>query len=257
MSHRARKRFSQNFLTDPAVVARIVAAIDPQPGQVLVEIGPGEAALTRSLLASGAELHLVEIDRDLADSLETLIAGRPGVCLHRGDALEFDFGALSPGNRLRVVGNLPYNISTPLLFHVLQWSDRIENLHFMLQREVVERMAAAPGGKARGRLSVTCQLECEVVPLFDVPPEAFYPVPKVHSTVVRLVPHREPPVAIENRATFETIVSHAFGQRRKTLRNSLKGLLSASQIEAAGVDPGARPETLELDAFAALSRQLD
>jgi 16S rRNA (adenine1518-N6/adenine1519-N6)-dimethyltransferase len=257
VKHRARKRFSQNFLNDPGVVARIIAAIDPGPGQTIVEIGPGHGALTQPLLASGAALHLIEIDRDLADALQSLIAARPGVTLHRADALTLDFGRLCEAATFRVVGNLPYNISTPLLFHVLQWSERITDMHFMLQREVVQRMAASPGGKAWGRLSVMCQLHCRVVPLFDVPPAAFSPAPQVHSSVVRLLPHARPPVQLPSRQAFGRIVSQAFGQRRKTLRNSLRGLLDAERIAAAGIDPGARPESLGLEEFAALTRMLD
>jgi 16S rRNA (adenine1518-N6/adenine1519-N6)-dimethyltransferase len=156
-----------------------------------------------------------------------------------------------------VVGNLPYNISTPLLFHVMAWTDRITDMHFMLQREVVQRMAAGPGTKARGRLSVMCQLDWRVEPLFDVPPAAFTPAPRVHSSLVRLTPHPQPSVALRSRTAFECLVAQAFSQRRKTLRNSLRGLLEAAAIEAAGIDPGARPETLDLAQFAALARMLD
>lgn len=255
--HRARKRFGQNFLVDRAVLDRIVAAIDPHPGQTIVEIGPGRGALTRPLLQSGAALHLVEIDRDLSAALQALIGDHPRAVLHRADALALDLGGLSPGEPLRVVGNLPYNISTPLLFHLLKWTGRITDMHFMLQREVVQRMAAEPGGKAWGRLSVMCQLECSVHRLFDVPPQAFAPPPRVHSSFVRLVPHRQPPVALRSRESFERIVAHAFSQRRKTLRNSLRELLAPAQIEAAGIDPGTRPESLGLAQFAALARLLD
>lgn len=253
----ARKRFSQNFLIDAAVVARIVDAIDPQPDQTIVEIGPGRGALTLPLIASGATLHLVEIDRDLAAALEKLIAGRTRIVLHRADALAFDFSAIAGDATLRVVGNLPYNISTPLLFHMLQSRSNIADLHLMLQREVVQRMAATPGGRAWGRLSVMCQLQCRVVPLFDVPPEAFSPAPAVHSSVVRLLPHARPPVEFRSREAFDRVVSQAFAQRRKTLRNSLRGLLDSRRIEAAGIDPGSRPELLGLEEFAALSRALD
>ncbi|MEJ8569198.1 16S rRNA (adenine(1518)-N(6)/adenine(1519)-N(6))-dimethyltransferase RsmA [Elongatibacter sediminis] len=257
MKHRARKRFSQNFLKDPAVVARIAASIDAGPDQTVVEIGPGHGALTRPLLASGAALHLIEIDRDLAAELRTLLRDHPQAVLHEADALDMDFGTLAANGPLRVVGNLPYNISTPLLFHLLQWSEIITDMHFMLQREVVQRMAAGPGGRDRGRLSVMCQLQCRVTRLFDVPPEAFIPAPRVHSSVVRLEPHESPPVVLESRAAFGRVVSQAFSQRRKTLRNSLRQLLTSEQISAAGCDPGARPETLTLEQFAALSRRVD
>ena len=176
--------------------------------------------------------------------------------MHEGDALDMDFAAVAQGEPFRLVGNLPYNISTPLMFHVLEWSDSIEDMHFMLQKEVVDRIAAAPGGKTWGRLSVMIQYHCAVTPLFDVPPAAFRPSPKVTSSVVRLVPHDAPPVAIPDPGLFERVVATAFAQRRKTLRNSLRSLIDAAAIEAAGVDPGARPETLSLEQFAALARVL-
>jgi 16S rRNA (adenine1518-N6/adenine1519-N6)-dimethyltransferase len=256
MQHRARKRFGQNFLADPSVVQRIVDAIAPRPGQVIVEIGPGQAALTEPLAGSGAELHLLEIDRDLAATLRRQFEGHPNVQLHLGDALQVDFGELCGGRPFRLVGNLPYNISTPLLFHALQWSSLVTDMHFMLQQEVVDRMAASPGGKTCGRRSVMCQYHCEVTPLFTVPPEAFRPSPKVNSAIVRLVPHARPPVRIGDLARFERLLAQAFSMRRKTLRNSLRGLLSAEQIAAAGIDPGQRPETLSLQQFATLCDQL-
>ncbi|MEJ2383959.1 MAG: 16S rRNA (adenine(1518)-N(6)/adenine(1519)-N(6))-dimethyltransferase RsmA [Xanthomonadales bacterium] len=256
MAHRARKRFGQNFLVDDACIGRIIDAIRPAAGQRIIEIGPGQAALTRPLADSGARLHLLEIDRDLAATLRDRFRATATVSVHEGDALETDFAALTGGRRFRLVGNLPYNISTPLLFHVLRWSDLIEDMHFMLQKEVVDRIAAAPGGKSWGRLSVMLQYHCAVAPLFDVPPEAFRPPPRVTSSVVRLVPHDQPPVQIPDPARFERLVATAFAQRRKTLRNSLRGLIDGPGIEAAGIDPGARPETLGLEQFAALSRAL-
>lgn len=254
MEHRARKRFGQNFLTDPMVVRRIVDAIDPQAGQLIFEIGPGQAALTLPLADSNAELHLVEIDRDLAAHLARQLGSRANVTLHLGDALKLDFGELAGRRRFRLVGNLPYNISTPLLFHLLQWADLISDMHFMLQQEVVDRLAAGPGGKTWGRLSVMCQLRCAVTPLFSVPPEAFRPAPKVVSALVRLVPHVNPPVRISDLGRFERLVAQAFSLRRKTLRNSLRGLLDAEAIAAAGVDPGLRAEALTLQQFADLAR---
>jgi 16S rRNA (adenine1518-N6/adenine1519-N6)-dimethyltransferase len=208
------------------------------------------------LLASGAELHMVEIDRDLASKLQRLIAGRDHAFLHVGDALSMDFAAVCSGRTFRLVGNLPYNISTPLLFHVLQWSELISDMHFMLQREVVERMAATPGNKAWGRLSIMCQYHCAVTPLFTVPPEAFSPAPRVHSSIVRLVPHATPPIHIESMDAFQRLVGQAFTMRRKTLRNCLRGLLDAGQIQSAGIDPGLRPEALGLEEFATLARLL-
>ena len=256
MEHRARKRFGQNFLIDPGIVARIVDAIAPAPGQLMLEIGPGQAALTAALAASGVDLCLLEIDRDLAGRLEERFRDAPNVQLHCGDALRMDFSELTGGRRFRLVGNLPYNISTPLLFHVLKWERQIVDMHFMLQQEVVNRIAARPGGKAWGRLSIMCQYHCAVTPLFTVPPEAFQPAPKVQSAVIRLVPHASPPAKIADMKRFERLVTQAFSMRRKTLRNSLRGLLDADAIAAAGIDPGARPETLGLAEFAALANRL-
>jgi len=254
MAHRARKRFGQNFLVDDSVVDRILDAVRPAPGQRIVEIGPGQAALTGPLAESGARLELVEIDRDLAAGLRLRFAGRPDVTVHEADALEFDFAALAGAGRIRLVGNLPYNISTPLIFHLLESSARVEDMHFMLQKEVVDRLAAEPGGRDWGRLSVMVRYHCEVTPLFDVPPEAFRPQPRVTSAVVRLTPRAAPAVDVPDLARFERLVARAFSQRRKTLRNSLRGWLDESAIRAAGVDPGARPETLGLESFAALAR---
>lgn len=257
MQHQARKRFGQNFLTDDTVIGRIVDAISAQPGQLVLEIGPGQAALTYPLADSGAELHLLEIDRDLVARLNVQFATRENVTVHSTDALRTDFEEITGGRPFRLVGNLPYNISTPLLFHVLKWSELVTDMHFMLQQEVVKRMAAVPGGKAWGRLSLMCQYRCEVTPLFNVPPEAFSPSPKVQSAIVRLTPYREPPVHIANMDTFEQLVSQAFSQRRKTLRNSLRAMIDTTNMEAAGIDPGARPETLGLTDFANLSNKID
>ena len=253
MKHRARKRFGQNFLRDPLVIQRILDTVNPQPGQLIVEVGPGLGALTEPLAESGAELHLLEIDRDLAAELELRYRDRPAVWVHTGDVLRMDLAEVSGGRPFRLLGNLPYNISTPLIFHVLEWSALVQDMHFMLQQEVVDRLAAAPGSKARGKLSVMCQYRCKVQALFTVPPEAFTPAPKVHSAIVRLTPHRQPPVRVDDQAAFESVVSRAFSMRRKTLRNSLRGLLDAAAIERAGVDPGARAETLDLEQFAALA----
>ena len=254
LAHRPRKRFGQHFLRDPSVLERIVAAIRPVPGDHLVEIGPGLGALTRPLLAAVGELDAVELDRDLLEPLRAHCADIGRLRLHHADALKFDFAALrGTGPRLRVVGNLPYNISTPLLFHLLNQASHLRDLHFMLQQDVVERMAAGPGEEAYGRLSVMLQYRCQVEPLFTVGPEAFRPPPKVRSAVVRLVPRETLPVAVRDERLFAEVVRRAFAQRRKTLRNALRGWLDIAQIEAAGVNPGARPETLDLAAFAALS----
>jgi 16S rRNA (adenine1518-N6/adenine1519-N6)-dimethyltransferase len=256
MQHRARKRFGQNFLVDSRVIQRIIDSIAPRPGQLILEIGPGQAALTSLLAATGAELHLLEIDRDLAANLEQRFRGVPNIHVHCGDALRMDLSEISSERRFRLVGNLPYNISTPLLFHVLKWGRLVIDMHFMLQQEVVNRLAAQPGNKAWGRLSIMCQYHCEVTPLFGVPPEAFRPPPRVQSSVVRLVPHAEPPVQVSDMTQFERLVAQAFSMRRKTLRNSLRGLLDADSIAAAGIDPGLRPEALDLAQFAALAERI-
>jgi 16S rRNA (adenine1518-N6/adenine1519-N6)-dimethyltransferase len=252
--HQPRKRFGQHFLHDPQIIARIVAAIRPQPGEPLVEIGSGLGALTRPLLQAVGQLDVVELDRDLLEPLQARCAGLGTLRIHQADALTFDFAQLrGEGPRLRIAGNLPYNISTPLLFHLLNQAEQIHDLHFMLQREVVERMAAGPGEDAYGRLSVMLQYRCRIEALFTVGPGAFQPPPKVWSAVVRLVPRETPAVAVRDEQRFAEVVRRAFAQRRKTLRNSLQGLLDVDQIQAAGVDPAARPETLDLIAFAALS----
>lgn len=257
MKHQARKRFGQNFLTDQHIIERIIQAINPLVTDRIMEIGPGQAALTAPLIASGAEIHMVEIDRDLAAMLQTRFQTSKNAHVHVGDALTMDFAAINQGHPFRLVGNLPYNISTPLIFHVLKWHELVTDMHFMLQKEVVERMAASPGSKAWGRLSIMTQLHCEVFALFSVPPQAFSPAPKVQSSIVRLVPHQSPPVAIDSMPAFERLVGQAFTMRRKTLRNCMHGLLSAQQIDSAGVDPGLRPETLSLGQFATLSNLMD
>ncbi|MDZ4729081.1 MAG: 16S rRNA (adenine(1518)-N(6)/adenine(1519)-N(6))-dimethyltransferase RsmA [Xanthomonadales bacterium] len=257
MKHQARKRFGQNFLVDQQVISRIVSTIDPQPGQLLVEIGPGQAALTKPLLETGTELHLVEIDRDLAEVLRQRLLLYPNGHLHIADALRLNFAELSGGRPFRLIGNLPYNISTPLLFHVLQWQAQIIDMHFMLQKELVDRMCSSPGSKAWGRLAIMCQYHCEVVRMFDVPPTAFSPSPKVQSSIVRLVPHATPPVALADMKQFQQLLTQVFNHRRKTLRNCLQGWLEVEQIESLGIDPGLRPEMLDLATFAALSRMME
>ncbi|WP_028238104.1 16S rRNA (adenine(1518)-N(6)/adenine(1519)-N(6))-dimethyltransferase RsmA [Stutzerimonas azotifigens] len=255
--HRARKRFGQNFLHDAGVIHRILRAIHPKPDEHLVEIGPGQGALTGGLLDSGARLDVIELDLDLIPILQARFATRERWALHQGDALKFDFGRLAdrPAS-LRVVGNLPYNISTPLIFHLLEHAALIRDMHFMLQKEVVERLAAEPGGGDWGRLSIMVQYHCRVEHLFNVGPGAFNPAPKVDSAIVRLVPHAELPHPARDPRLLERVVREAFNQRRKTLRNTLKGLLDAGAIEAAGVDGGLRPEQLDLPAFVRLADQL-
>ena len=256
-THRARKRFGQHFLHDTSVVARIVRAIGARPGERLIEIGPGLGALTGALLESCENLDVIELDRDLAAKLQADYQGDPRVRVHTGDALKYDFRQLAaPGERLRVVGNLPYNVSTPLLFHLLDQAAVIEDMHFMLQREVVGRLVAQPGGKDYSRLTVMVRLNCDSEKLFDVGAGAFRPAPRVTSAVVHLRVRRDPAVALVEFAAFKGLVTHLFSRRRKTLRNSLRGRLSESELESLGIDPNARPETLDLSAFAVLANAL-
>lgn len=250
--HIPRKRFGQNFLRDARVLHAIVAAIGPRPGEHLVEIGPGQGALTRLLLPECARLDVVELDRDLVALLRKAFAGEERLRIHSGDALKFDFAALAEAAPLRIVGNLPYNISTPLLFHLFEQGGRVQDMHFMLQKEVVDRLCAEPGSKDYGRLSVMAQYYCAMEPLLEVGPESFNPPPKVVSAVVRLVPHAARPVAVAPES-LGRVVAAAFSQRRKTLRNALSLLLSGAEIAVAGVDPGARAETLALSDFARLA----
>ena len=254
MTHRPRKRFGQNFLHDQNVIRKIVQTIDPKPDQHLVEVGPGQGAITLHLLRAAGRLDAVELDRDLLEPLKAKCAGVGELTLHNADAMKFDFCALKTDERpLRLMGNLPYNISTPLLFHFLDQAACIADMHFMLQKEVVERMAAGPGSKTYGRLSVMLQVRCSVASLFDIGPGAFTPAPKVDSSIVRLVPHAEPPFPIDDEKRFAQIVGQAFGQRRKTLRKSLSKLIPAEAFEKAGIDPIERPEQLSPAQFAALA----
>ncbi len=259
MGHHPRRRFGQNFLHDQGTIERMVGAIAPARADHMVEIGPGYGALTRPLLARSDRLHVVEIDRDLAAGLRAWPeAAVERLVVHETDALAVaDLPRLVDSERpVRVVGNLPYNISTPLIFHLLARAADIADMHFLLQREVVARMAAGPGGRDYGRLSVMVQLRCAVAPLFDVAPGAFHPAPKVTSRFVRLIPHAHPPVAMAFPERLPAVVALAFGGRRKTLRNALRGHLDAAAIEAGGVDPGVRAERLPLAAFARLADAL-
>lgn len=250
MRHIPRKRFGQNFLTDEVAIAAIVDAIAPQPRDRLVEIGPGLGALTRPLSGRLEHLHAIELDRDIIARLRAeLPAAR--VTLHEGDALRFDFSALGP--RLRVVGNLPYNISTPLLFHLAQHATAIFDIHVMLQKEVVERMVAAPSTSEYGRLSVMLQYRFEMEKLLDVPPAAFRPAPKVESAVVRLTPFARLPHPARNETSFGKIVAAAFSQRRKTLRNALQAHFRAADFERLGVNAGLRAQDLRVADFVRLA----
>jgi len=250
--HTPRKRFGQNFLQDDWISARIIEQIRPRAGDHLVEIGPGQGALTRPLLEHDIELDVVELDRDLVPRLRDFAPGRAGYRVHEQDALRLDLGTIATNNeRLRVVGNLPYNISTPLLFHMLSQLDYVEDMHFMLQKEVVERVAAGPGGRDYGRLSVMVQHYCLVESVLDIGPECFFPVPKVDSALVRLTPH-ETPSSVDSEV-LATVVRKAFSQRRKTLRNTLKGMIDEDSIRACGIDPSLRPEQIDLEGYRRLA----
>lgn len=247
-----RKRFGQHFLRDPSIIARIVAAIDPRPDERMVEIGPGRGALTEALLARIPRLEAIEIDRDLAGELRARFDSRLSVT--EADVLDVDFTSLrGDGPLLRIVGNLPYNISTPLLFHLLASRAAIADMHFMLQKEVVDRMVAPPGNKTYGRLTVMLAAACAATALFRVGRGAFQPPPAVDSTVVRLVPHPGDPFPLPDPDRFARVVAAAFSMRRKTLRNSLRGLVDAAMFAAAGIDSERRPETLAPAEFASLA----
>lgn len=254
-SHKARKRFGQNFLVDTNMIARIARVIGAKTSDRVVEIGPGQGALTEHLFQTCAQICAVELDRDLIPILENKFSDQQ-FDLREGDALKFDFAELSRfyDSPLRVVGNLPYNISTPLIFHLLESRAHIHDMHFMLQKEVVERLAAAPGEKSYGRLGVMAQYFCSVEHLFDVPPECFHPAPKVMSAIVRLVPHATLPMTANDPLLLAKVVQLAFGQRRKTLRNGLKPLLSQLEGEASlPCDLSLRAERLSVADFVTLS----
>jgi 16S rRNA (adenine1518-N6/adenine1519-N6)-dimethyltransferase len=255
-AHRPRKRFGQHFLHERGVIDRILLAIDPKPDDLLVEIGPGEGALTLPLLAHVGRLLAIEIDRDLAALLPKRAAGIGELTVIEADALCVDFRALAGARRLRLIGNLPYNISTPLLFHLLGVADVITDMHFMLQKEVVDRMAAGPGSKDYGRLSVMLKARAEVEPLFRVAPGAFRPPPKVDSAVVRIVPKPADAIADIDAARLERIVRAAFAKRRKTLNNALAGIVEDAELRAAGIDPRMRAEDVPVDGYLALAGRL-
>jgi 16S rRNA (adenine1518-N6/adenine1519-N6)-dimethyltransferase len=254
LPHTPRKRFGQHFLHERGIIDRILLALDPRPGERIVEIGPGEGALTLPLLARHGALTAIEIDRDLIPRLRAAAAGVGELTVVEADALTVDLTALAGGGTLRLVGNLPYNISTPLLFHALEHMAAVRDMHFMLQKELVDRMAAGPGSKVYGRLSVMLQARCRVEPLFRVPPGAFRPPPKVDSAVVRLLPLPAADIRIGDARAFDAVVRAGFAQRRKTLRNALQGALSAAAIAAAGIDPGARAEDVDVAGWIALGR---
>ena len=252
--HKPRKRFGQNFLHDSSIINRLVGAINPKPDQVMVEIGPGQGALTAPLLERLDHMHAVELDRDLIPLLLEKFASQ-GLEIHQADALKFNFSQLMQDTPLRIVGNLPYNISTPLLFHLISYQERIKDMHFMLQLEVVDRLAAKPGSKTYGRLSVITQYYCQIDKLFNVPPGAFTPPPKVMSAIVRLIP-RTFAVQAYNPELFEHVVKTSFAQRRKTLRNNLKQILTAEQLELLKQNLSQRPEQLSLEDYVNLSNEI-
>jgi 16S rRNA (adenine1518-N6/adenine1519-N6)-dimethyltransferase len=252
--HRTKKRFGQHFLHDRGVIERLLRAIDPQPGQRFVEIGPGDGALTFPLLERIGVLTAIELDRDLVPRLREAAIGRGDLEVVEADALTVDLAALGRGSGpVRLVGNLPYNVSTPLLFHALDHAGAIADMHFMLQKEVVDRMAAGPGSKTFGRLSVMLQARCRVEALFRVAPGAFRPPPRVDSAIVRLVPIAPSQVGVRDPGALDRIVRAAFAKRRKTLRNALRGVADEAAMSAAGIDPQARAEDVGVDRYVALA----
>ena len=253
MKHIPRKRFGQNFLSDDDVIRSCLEAIRPQSDDLMVEIGPGLGALTQPLLQKIKHLHVVELDRDIVSWMQSHYA-MDSIDIHNIDALKFDFSSL--GQHLRVVGNLPYNISTPILFHLLDNIANITDMHFMLQKEVVERMVAEPSSSAYGRLSVMLQYRLQMEYLFTVPPGAFEPAPKVESAFVRAIPHSSLPYPARDEQLFAKVVTSAFGQRRKTLRNTLKGLLDDAGFATLGIDPQLRAENLSVAEFVAIANHL-
>ncbi len=264
LGHTARKRFGQNFLHDQYIIDKIVSAINPQNGENLVEIGPGLGALTEPVAEEVDQLTVVELDRDLAKRLREHPFLSKKLSIIEDDALKFDFATLVDSNsvtkgegELRIFGNLPYNISTPLMFHLFTFTNKVKDMHFMLQNEVVKRLCATHGDKLYGRLSVMAQFYCQAIPVVAVPPSAFKPAPKVDSAVVRLTPHKTPPVQVDNIDSLQQVVTTAFNQRRKTIRNSLKDLVSHDEIEALGIKPELRAEALSLQQFALLANYVE
>ena len=254
LGHQAKKRFGQNFLHNDAVISDIIDAINPEPGENLVEIGPGLGALTEPVIERAKKLSVVELDRDLAKRLRHHPFLAPHLTIYETDALNFNFAELATDEKpLRIFGNLPYNISTPLIFHLLTFKDKVKDMHFMLQKEVVERMAAGPDCKAYGRLSIMTQYQCQVLPVMEIGPEAFKPAPKVDSAIVRLIPHSEIKNPVKELSALNTVCLAAFNQRRKTIRNSFKNLISVAQLESLNIDANLRPENLTLDDYILLA----
>lgn len=257
MVHKARKRFGQHFLHDLPMIDNILNSLFYTPKQHWVEIGSGQGALTEPLLNSGVRLDVIEIDRDLVKFLQHKFIQCSHLTIYNSDALKFDFSSLVQAKeKLHILGNLPYNIATPLMFHLLENTPHIADMTFMLQKEVVDRICANSGTKKYGRLSIMMQYYCTTEHLFDVPPESFNPVPKVMSSIVRLVPHAQAPVKVDSVKTLKTVVTTAFSQRRKTLRNSLKKIITETDISALDIDPALRAETISLEDFAKLSQHI-
>lgn len=274
-SHQPRKRFGQNFLKDEQVIYNIVSSLNLQPDDRVVEIGPGLGALTKPLLKELNRLQVIELDRDLAEKLSAFAKVQgitPKLIIHQADALKFDYGQLmnpeqgtsetnaetkTPKQKLRLLGNLPYNISTPLIFHLLKFCPIIQDMHFMLQQELVDRIAAAPNNKNYGKLTVMLQYACKATQLFSVPKEAFYPAPKVQSAVIRLVPYASPPYPAKNLELLREVTGAAFNQRRKTLANSLKNYLSKEDFIHLDIDPIARPEQLSVEQFVRIANNVE
>lgn len=250
-----RKSLGQNFLQDPNIINKIVAALNIQPDDTVLEIGPGRGALTNLILPLAKEFHLVEFDRDLVEYWQSRTADVNNLRVHGADILKFDLNAITENRTrpIKIIGNLPYNISSPVLFHLMAYADQVHSQVVMLQKEVVQRMSANPGGKDYGRLSVMLQQRYDIEYLFTVPPGAFFPPPKVESAIARLTPIADVPYPVKDALQFETLVKQAFSQRRKTLRNTLKGLLNTEQMASVGVDASARAETLTVEQFAALA----
>ena len=258
LGHQAKKRFGQNFLHNDAVISDIVDAINPEPGENLVEIGPGLGALTEPVIERAGKLSVVELDRDLAHRLRHHPFIAEHLTIYETDALKFDFAQLVNNDDgikqpLRIFGNLPYNISTPLIFHLLTFKNEVKDMHFMLQKEVVQRMAAGPNCKTYGRLSIMTQYQCQVIPVMEIGPEAFKPAPKVDSAIVRLIPHDEIKNPVKNISDLNIVCLAAFNQRRKTIRNSFKKIISVEQLASLGIDENLRPENLTIDDFITLA----
>ena len=253
--HHTKKRFGQHFLIDQQIVHAIVSNINPKPDDVIIEIGPGNGVLTKPIAQSKPNLHIVELDRDLIPTLERKFSHYPNISIHQGDALKFDYSSI--GKKLRIIGNLPYNISTPLMFHLIQFKNNIYDQHFMLQKEVANRLAASPGGKNYGRLSIMFGTYMDTYNLFDVPAKAFNPAPRVISSVVKIKPKPNNQIIIKNPAILSKIVTQAFSQRRKTLRNSLKGLISDKIMIEMGLSPSQRAEEVPILTWSKLANTIN